>query len=109
MRCPKLLWRRICPSLLPVAFEQARRILGEICGEWPRRFMVYPMHGGYIAIDARGGFGDAVMVMCGSDGDARCIVTIDGEDRRAAYSSANIVPDAFVREALLELWSAPSA
>ena len=92
------------PEPSPVAFEQARRVLEAMYEKWPRRFMVYPMPGGYIAIDARGGFGNAVMVMCGSGGDARCIVTINDEDSRAAYSSARKIPDAFVWQSLSELW-----
>ncbi len=94
------------PEPSPVAFEQARRVLEAMYEKWPRRFMVYPMPGGYIAIDARGGFGNAVMVMCGSGGDARCIVTINDADSRAAYSSARKIPDAFVWQSLSELWTA---
>ncbi len=85
------------------AFSVARRLIPEMYSISPRRFMVYPMPEGYIAIDGRSGDDRAVMMMCGSSGDARCIVTIDGEDRRAIYSTSQRLPDDFVRQALNEL------
>ena len=85
------------------AFATARRLIHEMYSISPRRFMVYPMPEGYIAIDGRNGRDRAVMLMCGSSGDARCIVTIDGEDRRAIYSTSQRLPDDFVRQALNEL------
>ena len=86
-----------------VAFASAKRLIHEMYLISPRRFMVYPMPEGYIAIDGRSGNDRAVMMMCGSSGDARCIVTIDGEDRRAIYSTSQRLPDDFVRQALKEL------
>ncbi len=86
-----------------VAFASAMRLINEMYSISPRRFMVYPMPDGYIAIDGRNGRDRAVMLMCGSSGDARCIVTIDGEDRRAIYSTSQRLPDDFVRQALNEL------
>ena len=86
-----------------VAFASARRLIHEMYSISPRRFIVYPMPEGYIAIDGRSGNDRAVMMMCGSDGDARCIVTVNGEDRRAHYSTSQRLPDDFVRQALNEL------
>ena len=66
----------------------------------PRQFSVYPTAGGRIAIDARGGKGRIAVVSCGSDGSVLCLVTIDGNHRRARYSTARNLPDGFIREAL---------
>ena len=85
------------------AFATARRLIQEMYSISPRCFIVYPMPHGYIAIDGRSGNDRAVMMVCGSDGDAQCIVTIDGEDRRAHYSTTSRLPDDFVRQALNEL------
>ena len=46
------------PSKL--AFENARRLLNAMYDLSPRRFDVYPMSNGYIAVDGRGGYGRAV-------------------------------------------------
>ena len=89
------------PSKL--AFENARRLLKAMYDLSPRRFDVYPMADGYIAVDGRGGYGRATLLMCGSGGDAVCLVTIDGERRRAYYATTAGLPDDFVRQALREL------
>ena len=86
-----------------VAFDNAQRLLKAMYRISPRQFSVYPATGGYIAIDARGGKGRIAVVMCGSDGSVLCLVTIDGNHRRARYSAARNLPDAFIREALAEL------
>ena len=84
-------------------FDNARRLLKAMYRVAPRRYSVYPMPDGYIAIDARGRKGRIAVVMCGSDGGVLCLVSADGEHRRARYSSAHSLPDAFIREALAEL------
>ena len=89
------------PSQL--AFENARRLLKAMYDISPRRFDVYPMADGYIAVDGRGGYGRAALLTCGSAGDAVCLVTIDGERRRAHYATTAGRPDDFVRQALREL------
>ena len=89
------------PSRL--AFENARRLLKAMYDLSPRRFDVYPMADGYIAVDGRGGYGRAALLTCGSAGDAVCLVTIDGERRRAHYATTAGRPDDFVRQALREL------
>ena len=45
------------PSQL--AFENAKRLLKAMYDLSPRRFDVYPMPDGYIAVDGRGGYGRA--------------------------------------------------
>lgn len=88
-----------------MALDNAERLLKEMYAIAPQRFTVYPVSEGYIAIDARGQgiSGRIAVVMCGSDGGVLCLVTIDGEHRRAHYSSARDLPDGFIREALASL------
>ena len=92
-----------------LAFENARRLLNAMYDLSPRRFDVYPMSNGYIAVDGRGGYGRAALLTCGSAGDAVCLVTIDGKRRRAHYATTAGLPDDFVRQALRELDDGPSA
>jgi hypothetical protein len=92
----------------PLAFKNTERLLKAMCRISPRRYGVYPAPDGYIAIDARGGNGRIAVVMCGSDGDALCLVTIDNEQRRARYSTIRQLPDGFIREALQELGEEPA-
>ena len=91
------------PEPSKLAFENAGRLLKAMYRISPRRFDVYPAADGYIAIDGRGGYGRAVAMMCGSAGDAVCLVTIDGERRRAHYATTSGLPDDFVRQVLREL------
>lgn len=85
------------------AFDNARRLLKAMYRISPRQYSVYPMPDGYIAIDARGRKGRIAVVMCGSDGGVLCLVTSEGNHRRARYSAAHNLPDGFIREALAEL------
>ena len=91
-----------------VAFANAERLLKEMYRISPRRFVVYPVSGGRIAIDARGRNDRIAVLTCDSDGGALCLVTIDGESRRARYSTARRLPDGFIREALTALDANPA-
>ena len=91
------------PEPSKLAFENAGRLLKAMYEISPRRFDVYPMADGHIAVDGRGGYGRATLLLCGSDGDAVCLVTIDGERRCAHYATTGTLPDDFVRQALREL------
>ena len=91
-----------------VAFTNAQRLLQAMYRISPRRYGVYAMSDGYVAVDARGPKGRIVVVMCGSDGGVLCLVTIDGEHRRARYSTARELPDGFIREALAALEKEPA-
>ena len=86
-----------------LAFGNARRLLSEMYEISPRFFDIYSMPDGEIAIDAPGGFGQSVTLLCEPDGGALCLVTLGDEHRRARYSTARTLPDGFVREALAEL------
>ena len=86
-----------------IAVEHARMILCAVYKISPRRYEVYPTPDGEVAIDAPGGFGRSVLLLCDSDGGALCLVNMGGSHRRARYSDAKILPDGFVCEALAEL------
>ncbi len=85
------------------ALQNAEVLLREMYGISARRFEVYPTADGEIAIDAPGGPGRSVLLLCGSEGGALCLVNMSGSHRRARYSTTEILPDGFVREALAEL------
>ena len=83
--------------------RNARRLLHAMYRISPWRFEVYPTPDGEIAIDAPGGLGRSVLLLCDSDGGALCLVNMNGAHRRARYSDTRRLPDGFVREALTEL------
>lgn len=83
--------------------KNARRLLHDMYKVLPWRFEVYPTPDGEIAIDVPGGFGRSVILLCDSDGGALCSVNVDGAHRRARYEDVRMLPDGFVREALMEL------
>ena len=91
------------PEPSEAALRNARRLLRAMYGISPQRFEVYPTPDGEIAIDAPGDPGRSVLLLCDSDGGALCLVNMDDAYRRARYSSADRLPDGFVREALDEL------
>lgn len=83
--------------------ETARRLLEAMCHTSSRRFSVYPMDDGKVAIDARGRNQSIVMVICRADGSVLCLVNTDGNGREALYQTAQQLPDDFIRQALAEL------
>ena len=85
------------------ALESARRLLYAMYRISPRRFEIYPTPDGEIAIDAPGGPGRSVLLLCDSDGAALCLVNMNGAHRRTRYSDTRGLPDGFVRGALAEL------
>ena len=85
------------------ALATAVHLLKEMHAISPRRFEVYPTPDGEIAIDAPGGRGQSVLLLCDSGGGALCLVNMNGDHRRARYSTAESLPDGFVREALADL------
>ena len=91
------------PTPTEKACKKANRLLKEMYRLSRHRFEVYPMPDGEIAIDASDGQGSSVLLLCDSDGGALCLVNMGGQHRRARYSSADALPDGFVREALAEL------
>ncbi len=91
------------PAPSQAALTNGRRLLQAMYRISPRRFEVYPTPDGEIAIDAPGGHGRSVLLLCDSDSGALCLVNMNGVHRRARYSDADLLPDGFIREALAEL------
>ena len=91
------------PTPTDVGFKNATRLLKEVYRLSRRRFEVYPMPDGEIAIDASDGQGSSVLLLCDWGGGALCLVNLSGKHRRARYSSTDPLPDGFMREALAEL------
>lgn len=85
------------------ALNNAERLLKGLYITSPRHFEVYPTPDGEIAIDAPGGYNRSVLLLCDSRGGALCLVNINGNHRRARYSSSEKLPDGFIREALADL------
>lgn len=81
---------------------EARRILRQLYSLSPRRFEVYPTPDGEIALDAHADRGSVILLL-ESNGGALCLVNVDGDRRRARYSSLKSLPDGFIREALSDL------
>ncbi len=86
-----------------LARSNARRLLITLYAIFPHRFEVYPTQDGEMAIDATGGSGRSVLLLCESDGGALCLVNMNGRQRRARYQDTVLLPDGFIREALQEL------
>ena len=91
------------PQPSRLALKNARRLLQDLYRLRPSRLEVYPTPDGEIALVAPGGHGRSVLVLCDSDGGVLCSVNLNGRHRRARYSTATMLPDGFVREALNDL------
>ena len=91
------------PQPSEIALKNAERLLKAVYGISPRRFEVYPTPDGEIAIDAPDGQGRSVILLCDSEGGALCLVNLNGNHRRARYSTTETLPDGFVHEALGDL------
>ncbi len=96
------------PEPSGTAIANAERLLRAMYEISPQRFEVYPTPDGEIAIDAPGGYGESVLLLCESSGGALCMVDVNGEHRRARYGSTRTLPDGFIGEALRELTHAAS-
>lgn len=90
------------PQPTDLALTNAGRILRRMYTMLPTRLEVYPTPDGEVAIVAPAPR-RSVMVLCESDGGALCMVNMDGKHRRARYSTADSLPDGFLRDALNEL------
>lgn len=90
------------PQPTELALTNAGRILRQMYAMLPTRLEVYPTPEGEVAIVAPAPR-RSVMVLCESDGGALCMVNMDGKHRRARYSTADSLPDGFLRDALNEL------
>lgn len=86
-----------------IAIVHARRIVKRLYDSLVYPIQVYPMPDGEVAVDMANGDGSSVLILCCSDGGTLCFVNIDRNQRRAHYSSSDILPDGFMQEALEEL------
>ena len=86
-----------------LALANAHRLLRTAFEHSPQRYEIYPTPDGEIAIDASGGRGRSVLLLCESDGGVLSLVNMNGKLRRARYPDAVRLPDGFVREALDDL------
>ena len=94
------------PEPTGTALKNAERLLREMYKRLPRRFEVYPMPSGAIAIQASHPPEIAVSVLCEPDGGALCLISaLDDDSRRAWYSKADVLPDGFLSDALNALKS----
>lgn len=91
------------PPPSDIAISNANQLLRQMYDTLPCRFEVYPTPDGEVAIDAPGDHGRSVILLCSFDGGALCLVSLNGNHRRARYSDANTLPDSFLREALADL------
>lgn len=67
-----------------------------------RRIEVYPTPDAEIAINAPGRHGRSVLILWDSEGGTLYLVNMNGERRLARYSTAEALPDGFLREALAD-------
>ena len=86
------------PDIETVA--RADRVLRELFRLSPRKYYVYAMPSGDIAIDAHSPQGTRVVVICDLDGSARCLHYFDETIERRDYDDTRDLPDNFVVEAL---------
>lgn len=91
------------PAPSEVAARNAAGLLRQMFAWSDRRYEIYPTPDGEIAIDAPDGRGQSVLVLCASSGDVLCLVNVKTGHRRARYSTAAMLPDGFIREALADL------
>ena len=74
---------------------RAEDILRAMYSTDPRPYSVYPMPDGDIAIDASSPQGSKVVMMCDSNGTARCLVYLNGEFDSREYDDLSVIPDSF--------------
>ena len=95
------------PPPSDLAVSNAKLLLERLYRFAPRRFEVYPTPDAEIAIDAPSD-GSSVVVLCDSNGGALCMANLPDGHRTKAYSTADSLPDSFIREALAKLVSSSS-
>ena len=88
------------PTPTEAVLHNAERLLKAMFALLPRRFEVYPMPNGAIAIQASQAPKIAISVLCEPDGGALCLVSAPDHSRRAWYSKAEVLPDGFLYDAL---------
>lgn len=82
------------------ASQLAEQLLYAMYAISPRRFEIYPMPHGEIAIDARDGQGRRIIVFCEPGGSMRCLSNDNGKRDRYSESNPQGTAGPFIREAL---------
>lgn len=85
-----------------LALANAKRLLREMYEIVPQRFEVYPTPDAEIAIRALAPR-RSVILLCKPEGGAVCLVNLRSGRRRQSYTPTDILPDSFLKEALLDL------
>ena len=85
-----------------LAMSNAKRLLSEMYEIAPQRFEVYPTPDAEIAIRALAPR-RSVILLCKPEGGALCLVNLKSGRRRKSYTTMDVLPDSFLKEALLDL------
>ncbi len=84
-----------------LAKDNARRLLLALSHEDRPAPAIYPTSDREVAIMFnRAGDGNAVLILCASNGEVACFASIRGSNRRARYDSARGLPDAIILDQL---------
>ena len=84
----------------PATMADARHLLRRMYDISSRRYDVYLMPGGDIAIDGSGQNGARVAIVCESSGGVICLVSPRSLNLSNSYTSESDMPDAVLRKAL---------
>ena len=86
-----------CDEAFPLssglAQVNASRLLRKLYFVSPHRYVVYPTANCEVAVDASGGPGRSVVLLCESGGGALCLVNGQGVHRRARYITTECPSD----------------
>ena len=86
-----------------VTVENAKHLLSRMYEISPRRYEVYLLPDGDIAIDGAGMNGKRVVVLCEAGGGVLCLASPRNPNLSTSHPSAHNVPDDFLHEALATL------
>ena len=87
------------PPPSDLAISNAKLLLERLYQLAQRRYEVYPTPDAEVAIDAPGD-GSSVVLLCDASGGVLCMANLPDGYRRKAYSTADSLPDSFIRESL---------
>lgn len=87
----------------PQAIQHARRLVEAVHCERPAPIEVFATEERDVHIHVQAGFRRSVTVICESAGSAHCLVNLNGQHRRAFYSTADQLPDNFLKDGLAEI------
>jgi len=91
------------PEPSATVIQNAECLLKQLFDTSNRCYEVYSMPDGEVAIDAPDGTGQSMLLLCEPAGSVLCLANLKSGHRRARYSTAETLPDDFVREALAKL------